>query len=186
MSLTHTILSTLSISAFGAALLASPVAQAHDGHHGKRGKGHHQGDRVERICKIVECSDDQRLALEGIAADTKEEMKPLRDKQHELRKAFKAERESENPNEQKLAELKSQMKENRADMKDVRKEAKADVATVLDDEQKAKLKAAHEARKAKRAEDGEKGEKGKKGKRGKKGKGHAKGKHKGKSPRATL
>jgi len=167
MSLTNSIMTTLSLTVFGAALLASPAAQADDG---QGRKGAHKGDRVERMCSLVECTPEQRKSLEGITAKAKAQLAPVREEQRDLRQQMRAERESDSPDATKVERLRAAMKENHTEMKAVREGVRSEIDQVLTDEQEAKLKAAHEARKAKRGEKGKKGKRGKKGKKGDKAK----------------
>ena len=158
------IMSALSVAALGGALLASPTAEARS----PQGKAKHQrGDRVERLCKLVECTDAQQAKLTKIHDSAKEDFQKSRAKQKDLRERIAAESNKKNPSDKKIERLREQMKNNREATKAQRERVKGQVAKVLTDEQERKLKKAMAKRANKRGDNkGKRPHAGKKGKRG--------------------
>jgi Spy/CpxP family protein refolding chaperone len=153
-------------------LLVAPAAADEVGDHVRRSKG-------AGICERIECTNDQRVAIDGIRAEIRKEREGARAEAKRLHDALKAEEAKARPDPQVIAKLRAELEANRAAHKQAKMAAKAEIAALLTPEQRERLA----AMKAERGEKGKAhgkrsdGEHGKAKAHGKRGDGeHGKGK----------
>ena len=172
MSLSTTLTSTLSTFALAGALMfaGAGAANAKGPKDGAR-QGH--GNKMARVCKAVECTEDQRAAVAKIQQEAREDAAPHREAAKKARQALKAAFAKDNLDKAEVTRLWSELDAAQAAVKAEKREAKMQMHEVLTSEQREKLAELREKR----------GEKGKdKAKRGK-GKGKGKDKAKAKAKR---
>lgn len=120
--------------------------------------GSHRG-QADRMCQALQCSDEQRVQLEAIRAEHREQMADERARAKEIRAALQAERGSPNPDKETMERLRAERKALAATMKEARQDKRAEMSAVLTPDQReqweamrAERKAAKKAKKAKKAE----------------------------------
>ncbi|MEM9458498.1 MAG: Spy/CpxP family protein refolding chaperone [Myxococcota bacterium] len=109
---------------------ASPTATDSSDRSGThRGKG-------DRMCQALQCSDEQRVQLEAIRAEHREQMADERARAKEIRAALQAERGSPNPDKEAIERLVAERRALAATMKEARHDKRAQMGTVLTPEQR--------------------------------------------------
>ena len=158
--------------------LGAGTAHAAKGPEGKRaGKG-----KVERICKRLECSDDQREQIGAILKDSKGQNKAKGEQMQQLKAQLAAEYRKARPNEAEMRRIYAQMDALRAEKRDAKHKTAMRIHQVLTPDQREKVARAIEKKGINallgkgHGKQGKKGKKGKKGKQGKQGKQGKKGK----------
>ena len=171
MSLSTTLTSSLSVAALAGALMFTGTGDANakgprDGAH----KGH--GNKMARVCKAVECTQDQQAAIKQIREEAKKDSATHREAAKKARQSLKAEFAKDNLDTAKINALYAELDRAQAGMKAEKREAKMQMHGVFTPEQREKLAKLKDKR-GDRATRGKGKGKGKKGK-GKKGKRTAK------------
>lgn len=112
----------------------------------ERGKHH----KKKKLCKKLECTDDQKAAIKAARSAHKEAVADERNELRRLKAAMQTERGSPSPDEAKLADMKEKAKALRAEIRESREAKRAAIDAVLTPEQRkqvAEMRAEHQANK---------------------------------------